>query len=80
MGAKSHASSRPVASSPPSQPRNTCERWCCPSSLHMSEVAPSASHTLECTWHDEPTSSIEYFAMNVIDRPASDAISLAPFL
>ena len=46
----------------------------------MSEVVPSPSHTLECTWQDEPTASIEYFAMNVIDRPASDAISFAPFL
>ena len=34
----------------------------------------------ECTWQDDPTSSMLYLAMNVRARPASAAISLAPFL
>ena len=47
---------------------------------HQRRRRPSASQTLECTWHDEPTSSAEYFAMNVIARSCCAAISLAPFL
>jgi hypothetical protein len=54
--------------------------WSGPSSLHMSDSVPSRFQRLECTWHDEPTSSIEYLAMNVSERPLSPAISLAPFL
>ena len=79
-GANIHASSRPVATIPPSQPRNTSERWCGASSLHITFSPLAASHTLECRWQEDPTSSIEYFAMKVMDRPFSDAISLAPFL
>ena len=46
----------------------------------MRDVSPSASHTLEWMWHDEPASPMSYFAMNVSDRPWSPAISLARVL
>ena len=80
MGAYIHASSRPHASWPPSQPRNAADWWSGASASHMSGVVPVVSHRLEWMWHDEPTSSEEYFAMNVIERPSCAAISFAPFL
>ncbi len=46
----------------------------------MRGVSPSASHTLEWMWHDEPGPPMSYFAMNVSERPWSPAISLAAFL
>ena len=65
---------------PPSQPRNTGDMCSGASSSHINDDEPSASHTLECRWHDDPHSSIAYFAMNVIERSLSPAISFAPFL
>ena len=59
---------------------NTFEKWSPVRGSHMSERRPRLSHTLEWMWQDEPTSSIEYFAMNVSERPLRSAISFAPFL
>ena len=54
--------------------------WWVPSSSHISEVSPSASHTLEWMWQLEPTLSKAYLAMKVIACPLRAAISLTPFL
>jgi hypothetical protein len=80
VGANIHASSRPQSICPPSHPRNAVDWWSGAVASHIIGVWPVWSHRLEWMWHDEPTSSTEYFAMNVIERPSCDAISLAPFL
>ena len=46
----------------------------------MSDFVPSALHTLECRWHEEPASSIVHFAMNDAATPFTAQISLTPCL
>ena len=46
----------------------------------MSGRSVAASHRLVWRWHDDPTSSIDHFAMNVAARPSWAAISFTPFL
>src|SRR5258706_532585 len=71
---------RPQAIWPPSQPRIAGERWSGAVASHMSASRPSGDQRLEWTWHDDPTSSDENFAMNVTARLCCAAISLTPFL
>ena len=53
---------------------------CSPLGSNISDCSPSALHTLECRWHDEPASAIVHFAMNVAATPLSSAISFTPCL
>ena len=53
---------------------------CAPLASGIADPSPFVGHSDEWMWHDEPTRSMSYFAMNETDCPWSAAISFTPFL